>query len=39
MKMGDDRRSQRIEAHAEFLLKEIKTKPDTTIMELRDKLR
>jgi len=39
MKMGGDRRSQRIEAHAEFILKEIKTKPDTTIMELRDKLR
>src|SRR5208337_4077104 len=27
------------EAHAEFILKEIKTKPDTTIMELRDKIR
>ena len=39
MMMGGDRRSQRIEAHAEFILKEIKTKPDTTIMELRDKLR
>jgi hypothetical protein len=39
MKMGGDRRSQRIEAPAEFILKEIKTKPDTTIMELRDKLR
>ena len=39
MKMGGDRRSQRIEAHAEFILKEIKTKPDATIMELRDKLR
>ena len=39
MKMGGDRRSQRIEAHAEFILKEIKTKPDTTIMELRDRLR
>jgi transposase len=39
MKMGGDRRSQRIEAHAEFILKEIKTKPDTTIMELRDKIR
>jgi transposase len=39
MKMGGDRRSQRIEAHAGFILKEIKTKPDTTIMELRDKLR
>lgn len=39
MKMGGDRRSQRIEAHAEFVLEEIKTKPDTTIMELRDKIR
>ena len=39
MMMGGDRRSQRIEARAEFILKEIKTKPDTTIMELRDKLR
>ena len=39
MKMGGDRRSQRIEAHAAFLLEKIKTKPDTTIMELRDKLR
>ena len=39
MKMGGDRRSQRIEAHAEFILGEIKTKPDTTIMELRDKIR
>ena len=39
LKMGGDRRSQRIEAHAEFILGEIKTKPDTTIMELRDKIR
>ena len=39
MKMGGDRRSQRIEAHAAFILGEIKAKPDTTIMELRDKLR
>ena len=39
MKMGGDRRSQRIEAHAEFILGELKTKPDTTIMELRDKIR
>jgi len=39
MKMGGDRRSQRIEAHAAFILGEIKTKPDTTIMELRDKFR
>src|SRR3974390_470262 len=39
MQMGGDRRSQRIEAHAAVILGEIKTKPDTTIMELRDKLR
>jgi transposase len=39
MKMGGDRRSQRIESHAAFILGEIKAKPDTTIMELRDKLR
>lgn len=39
MKMGGDRRSQRIEAYAAFILEEIKTKPDTTIMELRDELR
>jgi transposase len=39
MKMGGDHRSQRIEAHAEFILKEIKAKPDMTIMELRVKLR
>jgi transposase len=39
MKMGGDRRSQRIEAHAAFILEEIKTRPDTTIMELRDKIR
>src|SRR3974377_2009218 len=29
MKLGGDRRSPRIEAHAEVILKEIKTKPDT----------
>jgi transposase len=39
MKMGGDRRSQRIEAHASFILGEIKAKPDMTIMELRDKIR
>lgn len=39
MTMGGDRRSQRIEAHAQFILEEIKTKPDVTIMDLRDKLR
>jgi transposase len=39
MKMGGDRRSQHIEAHAEFILEEIRTRPDTTIMELRDQIR
>jgi len=40
MKMGGEPPiAAHIEAHAEFILKEIKTKPDTTIMELRDKLR
>jgi transposase len=39
MKMGGDRRSQRIEAHAEFILAQIKAKPDMTIMELREKIR
>jgi len=39
MKMGGDRRSGRIEAHAEFILGELKVRPDTTIMELRDKIR
>jgi transposase len=38
-KMGGDRRSQRIEAHADFILAQIKDKPDMTIMELRDELR
>ena len=37
--MGGDRRSQRIEAHATFILEDIKTRPDTTIMELRDQIR
>ena len=39
MKMEGDRRSQSIEAHAEFILAEIRTKPDTTIMELRDRIK
>jgi transposase len=39
LKMGGDRRSQRIEAHADFILAQIAKKPDTTIMELREKIR
>ena len=39
LKMGGDRRSQRIEAHANFILAQIEAKPDTTIMELREKIR
>jgi transposase len=38
-KMGGDRRSQRIEAHADFILAQIKEEPDMTIIELRDALR
>jgi transposase len=38
-KMGGDRRTQRIEAHAEFILAQIREKPDMTIMELREKIR
>jgi transposase len=38
-KMGGDRRSQRIETHADFILAQIKDKPDMTVMELRDKIR
>ncbi len=37
--MGGDRRSQRIEAHADFILAQIAKKPDMTIMELREKIR
>jgi hypothetical protein len=33
--MGGDRRSQRIEAHADFLLAQIEEKPDLTIMDPR----
>jgi len=39
LKMGGDRRSQRIEAHADFILGQLEEKPDLTIMELRDKIR
>ena len=35
MKMGGDRRSRRIEAHADFILGQIEAQPDVTIMELR----
>ena len=38
-KMGGDRRSQRIEAHADFIRAQIKVQPDLTIMELREKIR
>jgi transposase len=39
LKMGGDRRSQRIEAHADFILAHIEKKPDMTIMELREKIK
>lgn len=39
LKMGGDRRSHRIEAHADFILAQIEEKPDMTIMELREKIR
>ena len=39
LRMGCDRRSQRIEAHADFILARIAEKPDMTIMELREKIR
>jgi len=39
LKMGGDRRSQRIEAHADFVLEQLEEKPDLTIMELREKIR
>jgi transposase len=38
-RMGGDRRSHRIEAHAEFLRGEIDADPRVTIMELREKLK
>jgi transposase len=37
-RMGGDRRSHRIEAHADFLRGEIDAEPRVTIMELREKL-
>jgi transposase/predicted DNA-binding ribbon-helix-helix protein len=37
--MGGDRRSQHLEAHADFILAQIAEKPDMTIMELREKIR
>ena len=36
---GGDRRSQRIEAQAEFLLKQIEQTPDVTLQELQAQLR
>ena len=41
MKMGGDRRSRRIEAHAEFILAQFEEQPDLTILEgeLREKIR
>jgi transposase len=39
MKMGGDRRSGRIEAHADFILAQLKKQPDLTILELRGKIR
>lgn len=38
LKMGGDRRSQRLEAHANFIFAQLVAKPDTTIMELREKM-
>jgi transposase len=38
-RMGGDRRSHRIEAHADFLRGEIDANPRVTIMELREKLK
>jgi hypothetical protein len=37
--MGGDRRSQRIEAHADFDLAQIEDKPELTIIELREQIR
>ena len=36
--MGGDRRSGRIEAHADYLLGLIRREPDITLAEIRDKL-
>jgi len=36
--MGGDRRSGRIEAHADYLLGLIRSEPDITLAEIRDKL-
>jgi transposase len=38
-KMGGDRRSRRIEAHAKFILAQLEEQPDLTILELREKIR
>jgi transposase len=38
-RMGGDRGSRRIEAHAEFILAQLEEQPDLTILELREKIR
>ena len=38
-RMGGDRRSRRIEAHAEFILAQLEEQPDLTILELCEKIR
>ncbi|HXW22464.1 MAG TPA: IS630 transposase-related protein, partial [Rhodomicrobium sp.] len=38
-KMGGDRKSQRIEAHADFIVAELNEQPDLTILEQREKIR
>jgi transposase len=39
LRMGGDHRSQRVEAHAAFILGQLKEKPDLMILELREKIR
>ena len=38
-RMGGDRGSRRIEAHAEFILAQLEEQPDLPILELREKIR
>ena len=38
-KLGGDRRSGRIEAEAEFILRQVAARPDITLAELTEKLR
>ena len=39
LRMGGDRRSQRIEAHADFIRAQLEKQPDLAILELREKIR